>query len=134
MMDMLIGAALGVLIGFLVEAYTAMKREKEIIDIVTTGYISPIPVRRAKEQTIKDWFAKLDEEGTEFKAEVLSSYSLTENPSDYLKSTNSERIAEEAADICTIVTSMQDRMRINQQGRDAAQLRVNQHNKERNRF
>ena len=35
MMDMLIGAALGVLIGFLVEAYTAMKREKEIIDILS---------------------------------------------------------------------------------------------------
>ena len=102
--------------------------------------ILPIPCTKVEEKTVKDWFQKINEELDELKAEVLSAfYSLEVVPPDRPDLRNAEhdrmpKIAEEAADTITAITSMMEAMGIDENMRQAAQKRVNAKNKERGRF
>lgn len=93
-----------------------------------------------REQTVKQLFAKINEELDELKAAVLSAfYSLDVVPSDRpdLKNVNHDdlpRIAEEAADTITAITTMLEAFGINAEMRDEAQRRVNEKNRKRGRL
>lgn len=97
----------------------------------------PIPCTKNTPQvTVKDWFAKLDEEVNEWKEAVLRVETL-HTPAAKLKDigrADKARIAEEGADVSTVVASMEDLMDIDGEARADAQLHVNQHNKERGRW
>ncbi|MDD6697949.1 MAG: hypothetical protein PUE51_06340 [Veillonellaceae bacterium] len=97
----------------------------------------PIPCTKNMPQvTVKDWFAKLDEEVNEWKEAVLRVETL-HTPVAKLKDigrADKARIAEEGADVSTVVASMEDLMDIDGEARADAQLHVSQHNKERGRW
>lgn len=97
----------------------------------------PIPcTKNIPQVTVKDWFAKLDEEVNEWKEAVLRVETL-HTPVAKLKDigrADKARIAEEGADVSTVVASMEDLMDIDGEARADAQLHVNQHNKERGRW
>lgn len=59
---------------------------------------------------------------------ILKSYKMDED----IKAM--QRIAEEAADVCTVVTSLLEAIGIGFEMRQEAQRRVNEHNKERGRW
>jgi len=97
--------------------------------------IVAVPCVNVQETTVEDWLNKLDEEVAEFKAEILRCY----KPGDVLIAGklalhDKERAAEEGADVCTVVTSINERMGIVKAERMQAQLKVNRHNHERGRF
>lgn len=90
-------------------------------------------------RTMKALFQKLDEEVDEFKFEIMSHLSdLKDAPEDVqlvvTKDADSFRIAEEGADVCTVVTSLFEAIGIGFEMRQEAQRRVNEHNKERGRW
>ncbi len=93
-------------------------------------YIRPLPCVRdehgeANEQSVKVLFSKIDEELYELKEEViLYSHFLSD----------SERIAEEAADTITAITTMLEALGIDAEMRDEAQRMVNAKNRERKRL
>ena len=92
-----------------------------------------VPCTKVDEKEVYEWFDKLDEEVTEFKAEILKRF----NPEDTLEKVEKkyrDRIAEEGADVCTVITSISERMGIVKEERMKAQLKVNYHNCERGRF
>lgn len=96
-------------------------------------YTAPRPLpcvwvgRKAiKNCTDKEHFAKIDEEVNELKEAVIL-YSS----SDY---GNLDRIAEEAADTITAITTMLEALGIDAEMRDEAQRRVNSKNRERGRL
>ena len=87
--------------------------------------VLPIPCTKGFEDwNVKDYFQKINEELDELKEEVLW----------FRKKRNKERIADEAADTITAITSMLEAMGIDEQQRQAAQRRVNEHNRERGRL
>ena len=87
-----------------------------------------------QEQTVKQYFAKIDEELNELKEAVYFS-SLGDFLVDYIKPEAArERIAEEAADTITAITTMLEALGIDAEMRDAAQRRVNNKNRERGRL
>lgn len=111
------------------------------------GYVidRPLPCVRdehgaIKEQTVKQLFAKIDEELDELKAAVLSVfYGLNVVPSDRpdLKNIGDDEmplIASEAADTITAITTMLEALGIDAKMRDEAQRRVNNRNRERGRL
>ena len=87
-----------------------------------------------KEQNVKQLFAKINEELDELKEAVY--FSAPGNfPADYIKPEAArERIAEEAADTITAITTMLEALGIDAEMRDEAQRRVNAKNKERGRL
>ena len=96
------------------------------------GYISicPLPCVRdehgeTREQTVKALFAKIDEELTELKQAVFIRR--------HFKNME-ERIAEEAADTITAITTMLEALGIDAEMRAEAQKRVNEKNRERGRL
>ena len=97
----------------------------------------PIPCTKNMPQvTVKDWFAKLDEESNELKEAILHVATL-KTPVAKLKDiskADKARIAEEGADVATVVASLEEPMGIDSGARADAQLHVNQHNKERGRW
>lgn len=99
--------------------------------------VAPIPcTKNMPQKTVKDWLAKLDEEVTEYKEALFNAgYGLDETADDSLYGIDYEfwRIAEEAADIMTVLVSLNTRIGIDFADRDEAQRRVNQHNHERGR-
>ena len=103
--------------------------------------VLPIPCTKGFEDwNVKDYFQKINEELDELKAEVLNAfYSLEVVPPDRPDLRNAEhdrmpKIAEEAADAITAIASMLEAMGIDEQQRQAAQRRVNEHNRERGRL
>lgn len=68
----------------------------------------PIPCIYVSERTIRDWFAKLDSEVNEFKEAVLRRHKdMNADLSDGVNNSYLEqRIAEERADVVTVLTSM----------------------------
>lgn len=93
--------------------------------------VRPLPCVRIGEKIIKncsekEHLSKIDEELNELKKEVYLYYF-----SDYGKL---ERIAEEAADTITAITTMLEALGIDREARDEAQRRVNAKNRERGRL
>lgn len=107
--------------------------------------VAPVPcVKETENTSIKDLFQKLNEEVDELKAEILKNCYFDDGIDDVrsiLKSYKMDedieamqRIAEEAADVCTVVTSLLEAIGIGFEMRQEAQRRVNEHNKERGRW
>lgn len=105
------------------------------------AYIRPLPCVRdehgaIKNQTVKDLVEKIDSELTELKWE-LASY-----PSNYVAFYYAEsvrpiewvRIADEAADTITAITTLLEALGIDVEARNEAQRRVNSKNRERGRL
>ena len=100
----------------------------------------PLPCIRindkpVNEMTIKKHFSKINEELDELKEAVLCYCQLNENCSDIsgLIPFNS-KIAEEAADTITTITTMLEALGIEAEMRDEAQRRVNEKNRNRGRL
>ena len=94
-----------------------------------------VPCVKVNEVTVEDWLKKLDEEVAEFKAEILKCY----KPDDVLiagrmTDENKSRTAEEGADVCTVIASIDERLGIVKSERLQAQLKVNIHNGKRGRL
>lgn len=93
-----------------------------------------------KEQTVKQLFAKINEEFDELKAAVLNVFlALDVVPSDRpdLKNIGEDEmplIASEAADVKTAITTLEEALGIAVSMRDEAQRMVNNHNRGRNRL
>ena len=112
---------------------------------MTNEYVRPLPCVRDEggeiaEQAVKVLVAKIDEELNEFKAELYRFMLPHGWPSDaaalhddrtvaYLS-----RIAEEAADTITAITTLLEAFGIDAEERDEAQRRVNAKNRERGRL
>ena len=107
--------------------------------------VAPVPcVKETENTSIKDLFQKLNEEVDELKAEILKNCYFDDGIDDVrsiLKSYKMDedikathRIAEEGADVCTVVTSLLEAIGIGFEMRQEAQRRVNEHNKERGRW
>ena len=92
-----------------------------------------VPCTKVNEKEVYEWFEKLDEEVAEFKAEILKQFNL-EDILGPVKKKERERIAEEGADVCTVVASIDERMGIILDERMKAQLTVNLHNQKRGRL
>lgn len=89
-------------------------------------------------KTVKDFFQKINEEVDEFKVEVLRVGEPTDEPKNLRYTleddeTQKRRIAEEAADVCTVLASLMEAMGIGFDVRNEEQRHVNQHNHERGR-
>lgn len=106
--------------------------------------VAPVTcVKETENTSIKDLFQKLNEEVDELKAEILKNCYFDDGIDDVrsiLKSYKMDedieamqRIAEEAADVCTVVTSLLEAIGIGFEMRQEAQRRVNEHNHERGR-
>lgn len=107
--------------------------------------VAPVPcVKETENASIKDLFQKLNEEVDELKVEILKNcyfYDDIDDVRSILKSYKMDedieamqRIAEEGADVCTVVTSLLEAIGIGFEMRQEAQRRVNEHNKERGRW
>ena len=106
--------------------------------------VAPVPcVKETENTSIKDLFQKLNEEVDELKVEILKNcyfYDDIDDVRSILKSYKMDedikathRIAEEGADVCTVVTSLLEAIGIGFEMRQEAQRRVNEHNHERGR-
>lgn len=111
--------------------------------------VAPVPCVKGWEvAALKIFFLKLDEEVDELKAEILAQCDFGDNVKkikeilDYYEDSDvppqasggKMRIAEEAADVCTVVTSLLEAIGIGFEMRQEAQQKVNAHNKERGRW
>lgn len=106
--------------------------------------VAPVPcVKETENTSLKDFFQKLNEEVDELKAEILKNCYFDDGIDDVrsiLKSYKMDedieamqRIAEEGADVCTVVTSLLEAIGIGFEMRQEAQAHVNKHNHERGR-
>ena len=107
--------------------------------------VAPVPcVKETENTSMKDLFQKLNEEVDELKVEILKNCYFDDGIDDVrsiLKSYKMDedieamqRIAEEGADVCTVVTSLLEAIGIGFEMRQEAQRRVNDHNKGRGRW
>ena len=106
--------------------------------------VAPVPcVKETENTSLKDLFQKLNEEVDELKVEILKNCYFDDGIDDVrsiLKSYKMDedieamqRIAEEGADVCTVVTSLLEAIGIGFEMRQEAQAHVNKHNHERGR-
>lgn len=120
-------------------------RLKDAPSAMDSILVAPVPcVKETENTSIKDLFQKLNEEVDELKVEILKNCYFDDGIDDVrsiLKSYKMDedikamqRIAEEAADVCTVVTSLLEAIGIGFEMRQEAQRRVNEHNKERGRW
>lgn len=93
-------------------------------------------------KTLKALFLKLDEEVDEFKAEILSNHFVDKGIDTETEGSrvallggdgNSFRIAEEGADVCTMIATILHVLSISDKMRFDAQAHANKHNHERGR-
>lgn len=115
------------------------KFQSERVGVSVPSPVLPAPCLRGIDmRTMKALFQKLDEEVDEFKFEIMSHLSdLKDAPEDVqlvvTKDADSFRIAEEGADVATIVATIVNAVGINETMRQEAQAHVNKHNHERGR-
>ena len=115
------------------------KFQSERVGVSVPSPVLPAPCLRGIDmRTMKALFQKLDEEVDEFKFEIMSHLSdLKDAPEDVqlvvTKDADSFRIAEEGADVATIVATIVKAVGINETMRQEAQAHVNKHNHERGR-
>ena len=98
-------------------------------------------VRGIDMRTMKALLLKLDEEIDEFKFEIMQEMGgLDDGPDDVMQMVESLeehvafRIAEEGADVATIVATICNAIGVDEKTRLEAQAYVNKHNHERGRF
>ena len=109
---------------------------------MASSRLSPKPcVRGIDMRTMKKLFLKLDEEVDEFKAELFQYMDgLDDGPEDVLKLLNENpaqhafRIAEEGADVATMIATICNAVGVDDKTRFEAQAYVNKHNHERGRL
>lgn len=123
----------------------SMVRLKDAPSAMDGMSVAPVPcVNGMAGKTVKDFLQKFDEEVDEWKQEVFSVASLDDEMSDVkelltgydadeLDTEKMRRIAEEAADICTVLASFMEAAGIGFTIRNEAQAHVNRHNHERGR-
>lgn len=115
------------------------KFQSERVGVSVPSPVLPAPCLRGIDmRTMKALFQKLDEEVDEFKFEIMRHLSdLKDAPEDVqlvvTKDADSFRIAEEGADVATIVATILNAVGINETMRQEAQAHVNKHNHERGR-
>ena len=115
------------------------KFQSERVGVSVPSPVLPAPCLRGIDmRTMKALFQKLDEEVDEFKFEIMSHLSdLKDAPEDVqlvvTKDADSFRIAEEGADVSTMVATILNAVGINETMRQEAQAHVNKHNHERGR-
>ena len=96
--------------------------------------ILPHPCTKFQGLTVKEWFAKINEELDELKREVLdyADGELTMTGSQmFIDKQIASRVTEEACDTITVITSMLEAMGISEEMRQKIQQQVNAKNKER---
>jgi NTP pyrophosphatase (non-canonical NTP hydrolase) len=102
----------------------------------------PIPVvrdrqgRLAKDLTLKEWFAKIDEEVNEVKEAVLRIYDLRQQPgilseSEKIPLQDKDDIAEEICDVIKVLYSMSAQMGIDGDDLDRAMHECNEKTRRR---
>ena len=98
--------------------------------------VLPMPCTKGYEKcTVKQWFAKINEELDELKEVVLYEYNLGNVPSDAVAKVDvDDLVAAEASDVITVITSILEAMGIDEKARQAAQERVNERNRQRGRW
>ena len=106
--------------------------------------ILPVPCTKVEEETVKEWFHKINEELDELKESILLDNQgmtvncLLDTRAKYAIRSEAEYlpmlVAEEAADTITAITSMLEVMGIDERMRQEAQERVNRKNEERVRL
>lgn len=106
--------------------------------------ILPVPCTKVEEETVKEWFQKINEELDELKESILLDNQgmtvtcLLDTRAKYAIRSEAEYlpmlVAEEAADTITAITSMLEAMGIDERMRQEAQERVNRKNEERGRL
>ncbi len=102
----------------------------------------PLPCVRdehgaTKGQTVKQHFAKINEELDELKAAVLREVTTRNNLDDLADGVDDDTdtdIAEESADVITAITTLEEVLGIDAEMRDEAQRRVNKKNRKRGRL
>ena len=117
------------------------KFQSERVGVSVPSPVLPVPcVRGIKMNKMKPLFLKLHEELTEFEFEIMQYMdTLEDSPEDVclLLNENPEqhsfRIAEEGADVCTMVATILHAVGIEDKIRFDAQAYVNKHNHERGR-
>ena len=107
-------------------------------------YVAPRPLPcvrdehgEIKRQTVKQLFSKIDEELNEFKAAVLLEATVRNDLRELANGVDDDTdtdIADEAADVITAITSLEEALDVDAEMRDEAQRRVNAKNRERNRL
>lgn len=111
-------------------------------DKVFYGGVRPLPCVRdehgaIKKHTVKQLFAKLDEEVNEFKAAVLREVTVRNDLSDIADGVDDDSdmdIVLEGADVKTVVTTIENALGYGEDRRDEAQRMVNAKNSERGRL
>lgn len=121
---------------------------KDAPSAMDTMPVAPEPCVEGWERaSLKVFFQKLNEEVDELKAAILDQCDFDDNVNEIKEILNyyedsdvppqssggKMRIAEEAADVCTVVTSLMEAIGIGFKERNEAQRRVNRHNHERGR-
>ena len=126
--------------GALVRWYSPIEAQFEIKE--KSNNVRPIPCVRdehgeIKEQSVKQLIGKVNEELDELKEAIIlygnDKKSIFIYPQEVLKR-EQERIAEEAADTITSITTLLEALGIGEGMRGEAQLRVNKKNRERGRL
>lgn len=118
------------------ELQARRKAEKDGAGATQEKAVLPIPCTKGYEDwKVKDCFQKINEELDELKNAILSfGVDLDCSASQVYEFVYDDIIAEEAADTITAITSMLEAMGIDEQQRQAAQRRVNEHNRQRGRL
>ena len=114
------------------------------------GITYALPCVNVKEKTLKEWLQKVNEELDEFKESVMNCFCLDKMDiypmvlvdGDLYKryedigynDEDKRKIADEAMDTITAITSMLEYMGIGEKERQEAQMRVNKRNAERGRL
>ena len=121
----------------------SMVRLKDAPSAMDTMPVAPNPcVKNMTWKTVKDFLQKFNEEADEWKQEVLSHGDLADDVRDmkmHLDNAGEEsehfkrRLAEEAADVCTVLASFLEAVGIGYDIRMEEQAHVNRHNHERGR-
>ena len=116
---------------------------KDAPSAMDTMPVAPNPcVKNMTWKTVKDFLQKFNEEADEWKQEVLSHGDLADDVRDmkmHLDNAGEEsehfkrRLAEEAADVCTVLASFLEAVGIGYDIRMEEQAHVNRHNHERGR-
>ena len=119
------------------------ERLKDAPSAMDTMPVAPNPcVKNMTWKTVKDFLQKFNEEADEWKQEVLSHGDLADDVRDmkmHLDNAGEEsehfkrRLAEEAADVCTVLASFLEAVGIGYDIRMEEQAHVNRHNHERGR-
>lgn len=119
------------------------KFQDDDIGVSVDAPVLPEPcIKGMDRKTVKDVMQKFNEEADEWKEAVIDFADLNESlehVKKYLDGMDDAdgikfRIAEEAADVATVLASLQEAAGIDVDMRSAAQQRVNERNKERGRW